>query len=1070
MLKMPSQDRSRRRAAASSAVWVPAMYVQYPLSLALSLLLAHFLAWPLASLATEAANPIDRVRPHPAIPLLDETGAHVLDSGRPYSPRTSCGVGAGCHDYRGIAHGDHFERGRDEADDAFGKKRNIWPFLNSPGYFGGFNCMGGAMLAKKNNAAAQTFFGDFGAAGMVKECGSCHNGGGWSELDRDGVRYDEKPLEKIAPLDGDYFNRGTDEANRVADLTAVARWDWKKSGTLENDCLMCHGDYSRMKPFSAGAAAKPGPQDWYVKALPETPSVPFGAWLRARNDELIAQGLFREAASALLEFLDISPEGSERAVALLRFERDGQASIKIDSDGHPVLRWNREAFDADGKTVIPMRRFPANDNCWQCHGWNVGQDRRGFHGFGEMARQNSDAAGAPVADPRADVHKGKTFVEDNGESRVLDNCSGCHTQGLYYRPAYVNVDLNANHDFPKGNADIDARRDLDYRPGPLSCEHCHRDAVHKANPSGLPLLEAHRKRWTDAGFMFGYAENTFTRVTQIHLDDVSCQACHIDGLKTMDGQDLQISYRYRRMEDGKERSVPYNGSYQLRYYWRDRKSGRTLTRTEQDSVYSPRRDTNGKIVALALKDPDTGTEYELSGGALELSGANALRALGGRFADGQVYRPIHALKRAYDRLLQDLGYEAPDVQMVWVESNAYLISHNTRPAVAAVACDRCHERRPNGSINGAVSDKGIYGSRPIDTGARLDARLPEEGLATFEQPYYKVAADGKIVADVASILEETEVAPSMTALKADAATLADGQWARMETAGAFDLVGVKNAAERAKLGLELSATETYALDLPTADDRLRALALIGPATPIAQAIFPLHRLEFAVEEISQDERRAAARDGLGSLVSDRYTVRLRDESGKPARDFAGQTILAKLPYAGSVCDPRQVKVLAANAGRWQDTGIQPLLAHPADADGDGYALFAVAEPFEGLALSAPSDSKNRPSQAAAWAKAKAEAKRKAETAAARAREKATRAEEKAAAAEQKAAAAERTAQNGASPAALRAAENARLAADRATGIARRAKIQADAATRAEAAATQEWQDASEALAVECIGQ
>jgi hypothetical protein len=1054
------------------------MYMFHPLFRARRLfalaLLSCPLGWPFAAAwADAAANPIDRVRPHPAIPLLDENGAHVLDSGRPYSPRTSCGVGSGCHDYPAIAHGDHFERGRDEADDDFGKKRGTWSFLNSPGYFGGFDCMGGAMLAKKSNAAATGFMGDFGAAGMVKECGACHNGGGWSERDREGARYDEKPVEKILALDGDYYNRATDELNRLADAGMIARWDWKKSGVMENDCLMCHGDYTRLKPFGAGASVKPGPQDWYVQALKETPSAPFGAWLRMRNDELLGQGLFREAASALLEFLDIAPEGAGQGISLLSIERDAQGALKRDGAGKPALHWNRDAFDIDGKTVIPMRRFPANDNCWQCHGWQVGQDRRGFHGFGEIARQNFDADGLPIADYRADVHKGKSFTEDNGESRVLDNCSGCHTQGLYYRPAYVNVDLNASHDFPKGNADIDARRDLDYRPGPKSCEHCHRDAVHKANPSGLPLQDAHRRRWIDAGFMFGYAENTFDRVTQVHFDSVSCQACHIDGLKTSDGQDLPVLYRNRRMEDGSVRAVPYNGTYQLRHYWRDRKSGRALTRTELDSVYVARKDGSGKTVALTLKDPDTGAEYELSGGSLELSGANALRPRGPSFAGGQIYRPVHALKRAYDRLLQNQRYDAPDVQMVWIESNDYLISHNARPAVAAVACDRCHERRPNGSINGAVSGKGIFGSRPLDTGARFDARLLDEGLATFEPSYYKVADDGKVTVDVASILAATESAPSMTALNADAATLIGGQWARRETESALALAGVANAAERAKLGLELGSIDAYVFNPPTGDARLRAISLLGPATPVALAIFPQHRLELAVDDIPPDERRAAARDGLGSIVSERYALRARDESGQAARDFAGQTILARLPYAGSVCDPRQIKVLELSDGRWHDTGIVPLLAHPADSGGEGYALFAVAEPFEALSLSAPAGGKNRANQTAALEKAKAAAKRKAEDAAAHARAKATQADEKAKIAEDQAAAAERTAQNAlasAQPAALRAAESARLAADRAAGLAQRAKIQAEAATRAESAAVKEWEDAAAALSAECLGQ
>jgi hypothetical protein len=105
---------------------------------------------------------------HPAIPLLDESGKHVLDSGLPYSTKMSCGNGAGggCHDYEKMNHAYHFEQGRDESGDDFGKKRGL-PHLVSPGYFGGYNCMQGSStgaLSKKSNANVNEL-GDWGAAG-----------------------------------------------------------------------------------------------------------------------------------------------------------------------------------------------------------------------------------------------------------------------------------------------------------------------------------------------------------------------------------------------------------------------------------------------------------------------------------------------------------------------------------------------------------------------------------------------------------------------------------------------------------------------------------------------------------------------------------------------------------------------------------------------------------------------------------------------------------------------------------------------------------------------------------------
>ena len=65
----------------------------------------------------------------------------------------------------------------------------------------------------------------------TKECGICHPGGGPSEYDREGNRYDEvakDPKNRIQPrgdnfLDGDYYQS-----------------DWAKSGVSEADCLICH--------------------------------------------------------------------------------------------------------------------------------------------------------------------------------------------------------------------------------------------------------------------------------------------------------------------------------------------------------------------------------------------------------------------------------------------------------------------------------------------------------------------------------------------------------------------------------------------------------------------------------------------------------------------------------------------------------------------------------------------------------------------------------------------------------------------------------------------------------------
>lgn len=353
----------------------------------LLLLLAFFLHTTLV-----IAGPMDVVRLHPAIPLLDESGAHVLDSGNPYSSKMSCGT-AGCHDYGSITHAFHIEQGRDETRDDYGKLRGV-PQLVGPGYFGGYNCMSGNnpdQLAKKTNASVNEF-ADLGAAGWVQRCATCHAGGGWMEKDRNGRRYDLVDPATVTAFDGDYFNRGTDENNQPASKDTVAQWDWKKSGVVENDCLICHVDFKALKTF--------GEQPVILDhGKPVTDAL--NLFRGVRVNEMIKQGFFRYTNSALLGYinLNLTTDTSLDKAILNGFKRnpDADNALLLDDDGLPQLNWNTAAF-VEGKVEIPMLRFPGNDNCMNCH--RTSNSRRGFYGFGEGAETNYDEAGTPIEDTR----------------------------------------------------------------------------------------------------------------------------------------------------------------------------------------------------------------------------------------------------------------------------------------------------------------------------------------------------------------------------------------------------------------------------------------------------------------------------------------------------------------------------------------------------------------------------------------------------------------------------------------------------------------------------------------------
>lgn len=917
---------------------------------------------------TVSGNKIDQPVLHPAIPLLDEQKRHVLDSGQPYSPRTSCGE-SGCHDYEAISHGMHFEMGRDEARDQYGIGRGGWSQISSPGFFGGISCMGAQVLAKQNGRSG--FLGDFGSAGQIQACGQCHTGGGWSEKDRSGIRYNQKKASAIKAGDGDYFNRG--EAGKavsvvrggwkqtgfpLADSPLVTRWNWKRSGVLENDCMMCHGDYSRLTVFpasSVNAALLPREYDSGFDVR-ETPALPYKAWWNLRNEQLIAQGFFREAPSALLEFLNLRPE-LPAGMNLVSFEREGGGlTPRRDASGKPVLRWNAKAFDASRKVIIPMRRFPANDNCWQCHGNAIEQNRRGFWGYGEAARGRVQATAY-----KGDVHKGRLFTENNNESRQIDSCTACHTRGLYYDPTFANVALDADHNFPKGHSDIDVRRDLDNRPGAKSCEYCHDQAINKVIPSGHPnLMQAHRELWKSSGFLDGYPRDTLTRITETHLDVLACQTCHIKDLRDFNGKPIELFYRYRRAEDGKLKIIPTVERYQFRYVWKDRNSGRVLRQGELFSVYTPKKNADGQVIAGLLKDPQTRIQYELPGNYWMPYTADYPN-----FLSGSVYDTTRALKRNYDALLRSQGVENPDVQLVWMQSNAYVVSHNTRASVDSVPCEDCHTRKQSGAFSALVSYKGLLGEGSVKVmSSHADARLIEEGIVVLGEPYLQLDADNRIVTNSSELLFATKQDGSLTALKSESATQAGGEWARVMQTDLWQRLRMVDTGLRNSLGKVLGSSEVMVYSREDGGLGLRDLALVTPASDISTAILSRYRLEAGVSEITEPQAQAIAGAGLGQIASDAFSIRLRSPDGKLATSFLDQPVWVKLPYRGTQTDVKQIRLLARNQGNWRDSGILPRWVHVAD-DGAGqriltsaslydreagYVLFRVEQPFTHLAV------------------------------------------------------------------------------------------------------------------------
>jgi len=891
-----------------------------------------FILFLTAQLPVQAAvNEFDKLVDHPKIPMLDEEGNNVLESGKPYSSKKTC-EGSGCHDYDAINHSYHFEFGRDEADDHYGKKRGL-PHLVSPGYFGGYTCMGGSnpqVLAKKNNSSEEAF-ADYGSAGWVKSCANCHTGGGWAETDRDGIRYDEKNIADIKPLDGDYYDRVTGHDG----TSNVVMHDWKKSGVVEADCMLCHAKFTDLQVAD--------------DSLIDMGNRGAGRFVRNQRSAFTKAGHFRETGSAIIEAMK-----NKDGVNMLTFSRSEQTvmqhghettaiALDLDENEKPILKWNAAAFDTEQRVVIPMLRFPDNDNCMACHTTSGG--RRGFYGFGddalmtaeEAAEVGMESTGVIVDDYKDDVHKGKTFTDDNGEARVIDNCNACHAK-QYYKPLGAPIDLDANHDFPKGNSDMDLRNDLDYAPNAMSCEYCHETAVNKVVPSGHDgMLDAHRELWKGSGDMAGYTADSLTKITQTHLDVVSCQACHITN-KRESVEDAML-YRYRQAEDGTQKIVPYKPRY--RYYWKDKVTGDVLAKGERNAILEKGGNETDGYYGI-IRNMETGAEL----GRVE---GNEGRH-GFSYSDPDNYEGYVATKQAYDSLLRKKGYTNPDTAMVWTESNEYIISHNTRPSPESVECGECHAKKQSGSFSSLLSTDGIFGSelkKPVTS--LPDKRLVDEGIIILDLEYMAIDAEGNVTENVSDILYTTKVDPFMTLLQKkgiDTLSEATGAFAKSTDNEAIYTELMVNNADKAKLTARLQSGSSLLFKPNMANQAMQGFALTADAESVNTALLTTYKvmlgqLNQAGIDAAKDVLQA---NGSGSLKSDVVYFRAHDSQNKLVTEMKGGDVLLKVPYQGSKTTATSINVLFID---WSVAGVNTLEAsdivaiQPKVGDVDGYAIFKV---------------------------------------------------------------------------------------------------------------------------------
>ena len=197
----------------------------------LNLLLILFSLLIIIAAMASAQSSVDAVCP--PFFLRDKAGDVInpvqgVNADQPYSPRQTCGA-AGCHDYDLITEGYHFTQGAGEQPTAAQAERCQW--VSSPGNYGGSWCSPAPLyryLSPKENTSSKEM--DMTSFSFITSgCGKCHPGGGSTEYDRAGFRYDEY-MQRAGytsggdnDFDGDYYQ---------------ARWT--ETGVLEADCMICH--------------------------------------------------------------------------------------------------------------------------------------------------------------------------------------------------------------------------------------------------------------------------------------------------------------------------------------------------------------------------------------------------------------------------------------------------------------------------------------------------------------------------------------------------------------------------------------------------------------------------------------------------------------------------------------------------------------------------------------------------------------------------------------------------------------------------------------------------------------
>lgn len=568
---------------------------------------------------------------HPPLLLKDKTGTPVAQSRKPISTRQSCG---GCHNYDFITDSFHVQQGRRDFNRKAVLDVGLPSYASSPGMFGKYCSMPNRLLTSLDVTSVDDF--DLGAPEWTRSCGSCHPGGGPSEIDHQGRRLDTVDPATTEPLDIYYhiYNKATDE---------LEPWDWRKSGVVEMDCFMCH--------------------------ISKTNDV-------LRKD-YIKEGYFDETINASLV---------------------GSGVVEEDEDT-AELKYVEDIFDKNHllKPGILKLQKPSVDNCALCHGFaKVGPDagiidpylpggdvKRGTKKMGRVwssvliKDSTGNIKNKDKFDYPWDVHAAKGLVcidchfSINNPSRMIRERKPKH---LKYQPqalAYEEYLNKPSHDFAKGGTYPEmVRNDADFTM--RGCPDCHDSAA--GQHAWLPYSEHHFRKlgcetchiphktfWAYKQVDIGMGPSAISKARGITKGDYKDREAEIFG--------FQPAYMPRKDREGVRKIMPVNPISAL--IWADFAKAERPAFTRQ--------------LNAAFYEKTGGFGHNLRADTLKMFDANHDGKLS--LEERQMDSP-EKLKFAQSRL-KAIGLKDPKLVL---EFMPFGLNHNVVKEAALRECTECHAK------------------------------------------------------------------------------------------------------------------------------------------------------------------------------------------------------------------------------------------------------------------------------------------------------------------------------------------------------------------------------------------